>query len=235
MSVFSEHTIETSSGAFVDFMNPENSVFLLADIARGLSVEPRFNGHTIGVKPYSVAQHSVCVMKTVEKVLTTESRLQKMFLAMNGHDKDLMNFVHLWPEQKPMVMKLGLLHDASEAYMKDLASPLKSMPRIKESYGGIEAQVMTEILDQQDVTFGDIQLEWAWKIVHWADAYCCAVEAFNLLPSRGRDWQWNAELVSLLQPKDFVSFKQPWSAPKAYKKFIDAVQYTADASTAKMA
>ena len=47
------------NGGYFDFTDPENSVFTIEDIARGLSNIARFSGHTD--IPYSVAHHSVLV------------------------------------------------------------------------------------------------------------------------------------------------------------------------------
>lgn len=51
--------IQTVSGGYFNFMDPDASVIHPEDIAHALSRIARFNGHTLGNIPYNVAQHSV--------------------------------------------------------------------------------------------------------------------------------------------------------------------------------
>ena len=96
--------LQTYTGrAFVP-ADPDPELIDIRDIAIGLSRESRFNGHTQGEHPYSVAQHSVYASRVVPAEMA------------------------LW----------GLLHDASEAYCKDLTWSVKTLlPDYKELEIGI--------------------------------------------------------------------------------------------------
>ncbi len=98
----SMHTIETFSGAAVDLINPEVPSINMKDIAWSLSRIARFNGHTLGVHPYSVAQHCVWVAQATQRYFHTD----------------------------PLTTQQALLHDAHEAYTGDICSPLKSLHQL---------------------------------------------------------------------------------------------------------
>ena len=93
----SEHWVQTASGRRMDLVSPRAEDILLDDIAVGLSNLCRFTGQ-VRAGFYSVAQHSVHVAERV--------------LALTG-DVDL--------------ARCGLMHDAPEAYIHDLASPIKRL------------------------------------------------------------------------------------------------------------
>jgi hypothetical protein len=86
--------IRTFSGHYVYPLSMSVEHIELVDIAHALGNICRFGGHTATF--YSVAEHSVAVMRRVEE---------------QGGD---------WLE-----MRCALLHDASEAYLGDVCRPLK--------------------------------------------------------------------------------------------------------------
>ena len=65
--------MQLMNGHFIDFANPENSVYDIEDIALGLSRESRSNGHTSEM--YTVAQHCVLVSYIVPEHLALEGLL----------------------------------------------------------------------------------------------------------------------------------------------------------------
>lgn len=108
----------TASGAIIDVVRPDPATFDIEDIALGLSHQPRFLGHTRVF--YSVAEH--CINCVYAELAHDDDR--------GGPDaqKDL----HL------------LLHDASEAYLGDLPSPIKAMPAMI-AYRDVESKLQHAI------------------------------------------------------------------------------------------
>lgn len=88
-NLYHPNSIRTYSGKYVNVFDPNPDTILIEDIARSLSKQCRFGGHTGVFLPVSIH----CVM--VANLLPDDLKLQ------------------------------GLLHDASEAYMMDIPSPIK--------------------------------------------------------------------------------------------------------------
>lgn len=107
--------IITSTGQYVDLLNPKPETIKVRDIAHHLSLTYRFNGAT--VYGYSVAQHSIYVSKIVD----------------------------------PEFAFVALLHDATEAYLGDMVSPLK---RCLDEYRTIEKNMWRVMAKLFDVPYG---------------------------------------------------------------------------------
>ncbi len=112
------NTIRMRSGIYFDFANPNISQIDILDIAGGLAKECRFQNQ---VDPqfetdwpfYSVAEHSVAAAKLAKA---------------DGHDSE--------------VVFACLMHDAAEAYTRDIAKPYKIMlPDYQRVYKKVEAIV----------------------------------------------------------------------------------------------
>lgn len=116
-----KHTFTTFSGKLFDLSAPTSAMIALEDIAHALAYSSRYNGHL--PQFYSIAQHSI----HVASALAEDPRAMDDY---SGHD---------WQT----LMALALLHDAAEAYVGDVVSPLKCMlPGYKE----IEARVHDAVL-----------------------------------------------------------------------------------------
>lgn len=97
--------------------------FNLLDIAQALAHQPRYNGH---FGAYSVAQHSV---------LLADYAFRKMSSSNQRADQ---------------CARTALFHDASEAYVGDMVSPLKArFPLFSE----IEDQILRAIMEKFDGLF----------------------------------------------------------------------------------
>lgn len=213
----SKTSIETVSGVYVDLADPKPEMISITDIAWGLSRQARFAGHTITDLPYSVAQHSVFVAQIVEGILDTGSKIHKKFTAAGILEwTELAEFIND-PMRKNWTIWKALMHDAGEAYLIDLPSPVKRMPGISEAYGAAEKKIMSVILQAFDYRLStwvalDAQVD---AIIHWADLYARAIEAHHFMVSRGKHWGLEKPSISELH-----SFRQPIPALQAYEEFI---------------
>ena len=183
--VAAAHAIETSSGLYVDVSNPDPATIKINDIAWALSRIARFNGHSLSEKVWSVGQHSLFVEQLIDLVLQPDGEqlhwsLQEFLMA-----KGLMGEYQDGHFSKVCVRMGGLLHDAPEAYLTDLPSPVKRFPGLKEAFKALETGLMTAMLDGLGLRALNPLEE---RIVLWADLLALRIEAANLSPSRGRGW-----------------------------------------------
>jgi hypothetical protein len=194
---------ETYTGRFIDLLNPQPSDIVLDDIAVPLSRAPRFAGHTRGTDPYTVAQHSVLVWRLL-------MRLEKQ----------------LTPTAYRQVLWLGLLHDAPEAYLTDLPTPLKMIDGIRQEYLRIEGLWMDAILRG---LFGNLAPDHTnkalWGHVKWADMMALAIEAHHLMPSGGKTAPyWDLPVTPT--PADLALHRLVMSHGEAERQFRHAFMVT---------
>lgn len=69
----------------------------------------------------------------------------------------------------------GLLHDASEAYLKDMPKPVKHAPGMGEMYRAIERMVMAEVIVRFDL------MPHEPSVVKEADVILCSTEKRDLM------------------------------------------------------
>lgn len=175
--------LETVSGRRVDVSNPDPSTITIGDIAWALSRMPRFSGHSIPYVPYSVAQHCI----RVSEDLMAEGASHRIQL-------------------------LGLLHDAAEAYINDLPSPVKHIPEIHAVIKKLEDNLMLAIYKAVGISPMTPEEE---IVVKSSDKIQQAVEAYNFMYSRGANW--NLPDVSF---KKLQEFEPPMTSLEAYDKFL---------------
>ena len=105
--VFPNSKIRLYSGVLFDPFEPDASLINIGDIAHALSHTPRFAGHTDIF--YSVGQHSLwCYERCYKKI-------------KGMYEKS---------EESEILLQC-LMHDASEAYLLDMPSPIKNHPQMK--------------------------------------------------------------------------------------------------------
>lgn len=88
-------------------------------------------------------------------------------------------------QRLPQDYKLaGLLHDASEAYLGDMPSPIKQFLPDFKKFEDLFTRVINEKfgLDSDDATM--------WGEVKWADMDALYTEAHFLIPSEGKEWAY---------------------------------------------
>ena len=107
----------------------------------------------------------------------------------------------------------GLLHDAAEAYINDLPSPVKHIPEIHAVISKLEDSLMLTIYEAIGVAPPTEEEEIIVKI---ADKNQQAIEAYNFMYTRGSDW--NLPKVSF---KKLQEFEQPLTSVRAYDLYLD--------------
>jgi hypothetical protein len=126
---------KTYSGVEIDADNIKPEDFNIIDIARGLSNMCRFSGQVNQF--YSVAQHSLDVYEEIKDAAkywnTPKYQEDAVF-------NTITTFNHIgWEEH---TIKAAFLHDASEAYISDVATPFKCKML---DYQNIEDKIMRAI------------------------------------------------------------------------------------------
>lgn len=175
--------VETFTGRQVFPLNPNVADIDLEDIAHGLSQICRFTGQTSEF--WSVAQHSLLV----DMLITAD-----------------------YGEADTEMRLAALLHDATEAYLSDIARPLKlCMPQYKEDEARLESVIAKRF---------NIAYPWP-KAIKMADTVALTIEAYELMPSKGREWNFDVE--TLRQGRTIP--KELFESPKVIKvEFLRRVE-----------
>lgn len=173
-------TITTFTGKVVDLCDPKPDTICLEDIARGLAMQCRFNGHIR--RFYSVAEHSWRV----------SLRLRQGTGAYGGSG------MVRSPDDLDLARR-GLLHDSAEAYVGDLIGPMKRALRHlgKHPDWHLDFDLIEWRLLQVIGTRFNVVLDPLPAGVKQADEHLYEVECQQLRgpkPSRGDDldfgWDW---------------------------------------------
>lgn len=148
---------QTASGRVVNPAQLRAEDIHLPDICEHLAKEARFNGATPGVF-YSVAQHSLLVGEIIRRTWRED----------DGYTREL-------------CVLCGLLHDAPEAYLRDLATPVKA--QAGAAYADMEHRAWLAIAEQFGLPNN------LPSIVKRADLIALATEKRDLMPqATGTDW-----------------------------------------------
>lgn len=180
MPALNPHTsLQLRSGAAVDLaaLEPDLTDVPLEDFAHSLSRLPRFLGHTRGSIPYSVAQHSCLVMALLDDAAT-----------------------------RPLE-QAAILHDAHEALMGDIPTPLKAA--LGGEMTAIELRLQRAVFRRFHVSVNLI----GHYAVEWADRQALATERATLLGPCALPW--GAGL-----PEPTAHDVQPWLPEYARTQFL---------------
>lgn len=158
--------ISTCTGRKFYPCDPRPEELDIEDIAHALSNICRFTGHLL--KFYSVAEHSVRVMRCVMREFS-----------FNGEP----------PSRQTMLT--ALMHDASEAYLCDMARPVKHHPAMA-GYRDAESKL-------EQVIAGRFGLIYPLpEAVRIADEIMLVAEARDLHAGWGPEWPgWNKRGIAL--------------------------------------
>lgn len=206
--------IETVSGKRVNVTCPDKNDIALDDIAWALSRIPRFAGHTITEIPYNVAQHSVYVASLAEGILTGS-----LVITLPEDIKKSVRDIISHGYNSSVLIK-AQLHDAHEAYTGDIPSPIKKIPELRDTFKLIEMRLDHAIFSKFELT----ELTNDEKIlIKFCDKLAQAIEGYQFMPSRGKDWNLPKPSLLMLQ-----KFPAPTSPTESYKNFISHYEYLSE-------
>lgn len=157
----------------------------IQDIATSLSKTCRYGGHSLHF--YSVAEHSVLVARALEKA---------------------------YPHYPDLAM-YGLLHDASEAYIRDLPGPFKATMSNHGEYAHMERKIQCAVYRHEGLDYPSF----GWRyIVNTVDELIYAAEQPALFPHIQDEPRW-VEDNEFFSAGDGTVKCLPWN--KAYSLFMD--------------
>jgi len=173
--------IQTFTGKKFFPLSPRAEDVDIRDVAHALSLTCRFTGHCREF--YSVAQHSVLTVGVVR------GRLLK-------------NLKERPPDKRFLLS--ALLHDAAEAYMADIARP------VKRQLAGVE-EIEERLLKTVAERFGAY-----WPLppaVKWADNVMLVTERRDLMAETAEDWG--------LREKPLRKRIEAWPPRRAEAEFLE--------------
>lgn len=187
--------IQTYTGRAFDLLDPKPEQIDPLDIAHALSQICRFTGHTRHF--YSVAQHSCLVAEIVN---------------------DLCRGAYGAP-CPDVVLLAALLHDAPEAYIGDVSTPLKRALRGEgtiSEYDVIEARIAAAVARR----FGRLDAVAGFaELIKHADMIALATEHAELFDGP-TPRPWGLEL-----PQPWPYKIEPWTPAMAQVQFLQAFSF----------
>ncbi|MEY5099132.1 MAG: hypothetical protein RJA36_1851 [Pseudomonadota bacterium] len=181
--------ILTAHGNGIDLHYTRPEHMVLADVAHSLAQINRFTGHA--QRPYSVAEHSLLVLDIVE---------------------------HLFAPASVHCRLAALMHDAHEAYIGDISTPLKHT--LGETWALVEHRMERALRSAWGLHTAAYEHRDAIK---QADLIALATERAQIMPPSPTLWQ---SLVHI-QPVPWVDLMSPERCKMTWRdwrdRFADAV------------
>lgn len=190
--------IHTHAGLALDLLDPRPEQIALRDVSHALAHLCRYTGHAS--RFYSVAEHSVLVAEAIDR-----------------------EWADAAPGDRHDAVWCALMHDAHEAYLGDVASPIKAALRRLElggsAWDGLEDAIAEAVRDRFDCHHDDAPID-APGAIRRADLRMLATEAPHVLPwppPRSRELpEWATPY-----PGVRLSF---WPPDEAERRFLIAVR-----------
>ncbi len=161
--------IQTFTGRCFDFAAPDPEVVCLDDIAHGLANQCRFNGQCLHY--YSVAEHSCLVAKRAIEIMLANQ----------------------WgPDDMAVGKAAALMHDASEAYIGDIVTPLRRALVGATALYTVEAAVVAAVTQRFHLDTRPEILD----VVRQADLDLLAIEQRDIMAPAPQPWPGLMEIPS---------------------------------------
>lgn len=164
--------IQTYSGKLFDIENPSIDDIDINDIAHSLSMQCRFAGHTLDF--YSVAEHSILCASIAMRMFSDEAHTP------GGQKISLRRLLPI------------LLHDASEAYITDIPTPIKQyFPKLNK----LEKKLQSLIYEHFKINDWNIDN----NLIKHIDGVILAMEKKRVL-LHDIDWGWELPVPPRIDP-----------------------------------
>lgn len=112
--------------------------------------------------------------------------------------------------RRPALALHALLHDAHEAYVQDVTTPLKNL--LGHPYEEVAGRIDDCIVAAFDL---DALTDVSRRIVSAADYQMLSIEADSLMHSRGERWDWPGG-----RPDVLYKIHSPWDSLTAKRRFL---------------
>jgi uncharacterized protein len=203
--------LQTFTGKKIDVINPSRDMIDIEDIAHALSMICRFNGHCRDF--YSVAEHAVMVEAMGSQILLRREA-ERNSGRITSPPRPTSEIV-----QHSLAL---LLHDAAEAYIGDITTPIK---RGLESVGGdvvfpAHTSKIAELERRWLLAIGEAfglgdRLADPSDVIRQADQKVLAVEVPQLFHPVQSVWWEERE-----RPRSVEMAIQCWTSAEARRQFI---------------
>lgn len=209
--------IEVKSGVFIDVFNPDPDHIDIGDISHNLSGSSRFSAalHKFGPfrDNFSVAEHSWHVSRKAGQDFAYLRGLMQFGVISASEFQALTGDVPTWQE----AARMGLMHDASEAYLVDIPTPIK---KHLANYKEIECRLQLAICKKFGISAA------MPPFLKEIDGRMCLTEKMKFLSPNGLDhpdWiglssQWKA-----YEDHDYHAFMTRGRAKRLFLKEFDTL------------